>query len=79
MDLAKEHGGAYGVGIFYAQSMLGVVNKNWRKCRKPMTSDNIYFNGKFKGVGTFDKKVTAAAVRDKTFFEVWVMIKKSLH
>lgn len=23
MELAKEHGGAYGVGIFYAQSMMG--------------------------------------------------------
>jgi hypothetical protein len=23
MNLAKEHGGAYGVGIFYAKAMLG--------------------------------------------------------
>jgi predicted amidohydrolase YtcJ len=32
-----------------------------------MIADIIYFNGQFKGFGTFNKKVTAVAIKDKKF------------
>jgi predicted amidohydrolase YtcJ len=32
-----------------------------------MAADIIYFNGQFKGHGTFDKKITAVAIKDKRF------------
>ena len=32
-----------------------------------MTPDIIYFNGQFKGVGTFGKNVTAVAIKNKCF------------
>lgn len=34
-----------------------------------MTAEIIYFNGLFKGVGTFDKKVTAVAIKNKKFLK----------
>jgi len=34
-----------------------------------MTVDNIFFNGQFKGVGTFGKKITAVAIKNNTFFQ----------
>lgn len=34
-----------------------------------MIADSIYFNGQFKGAGTFDKRITAAAIKNKKFFQ----------
>jgi predicted amidohydrolase YtcJ len=34
-----------------------------------MTADIIYFNGRFKGVGTFDKIISAVAIKDKKFLK----------
>lgn len=33
-------------------------------------TDTIYFNGQFKGVGTFNQRVTAAAIKNKKFFKL---------
>lgn len=35
-----------------------------------MTVELIYFNGQFKGCGTFDKKITAVAIKNKKFFKL---------
>lgn len=34
-----------------------------------MSVDIIFHNGQFKGVGTFDKKISAAAIKNKRFFK----------
>jgi predicted amidohydrolase YtcJ len=34
-----------------------------------MNADIIYFNGQFKGVGTFNKKLTAVAIKNKKFLK----------
>lgn len=34
-----------------------------------MTADIIFYNGQFKGVGTFDKKISAVAIKDKHFLK----------
>jgi len=34
-----------------------------------MTAEIIYFNGYFKGVGTFNKKITAVAIKNKKFLK----------
>lgn len=34
-----------------------------------MTADVIYFNGLFKGPGTFNKKITAVAIKNKRFLQ----------
>lgn len=35
-----------------------------------MSIDIIYHNGKFKGVGTFDKAITAVAIKNQCFFQL---------
>lgn len=34
-----------------------------------MTVDVIFYNGQFKGVGTFAKKISAVAIKNKLFFK----------
>ncbi|HSW93233.1 MAG TPA: amidohydrolase [Gammaproteobacteria bacterium] len=34
-----------------------------------MSADSIYFNGQFKGTGTFDKRVTAVAIKNNRFLQ----------
>lgn len=34
-----------------------------------MNPDLIFYNGHFKGIGTFDKKITAVAIKNKRFFK----------
>ncbi len=34
-----------------------------------MSADIIFYNGQFKGVGTFDKKISAAAIKNKCFLK----------
>jgi predicted amidohydrolase YtcJ len=34
-----------------------------------MNADSIFFNGNFKGVGTYDKNITAVAIKDKRFLK----------
>lgn len=34
-----------------------------------MTADSIFYNGQFKGVGTFEKKISAVAIKNKLFLK----------